>query len=218
MEDFWIVARGPELAVDLLVHHSIITKREIMEWVLTTALLYEEFDAQVHVQAAVQIFKDGVTIYYIRVRSYLEGTEEFPQTRIRSIPEVLVQRIENICEVTRLKVGSSVIPDQNVGLTGCAYTTEKAINFQGNSVSIDKNLKKPRKRTAKEFDNEIAPSYKKQRQERPATTQPICFFCGRKGHRTRECRTEKDKWVDLDQLPASVKNIAKKVRHEAKKE
>lgn len=221
MENFGIAARGLAMAIDLLVHPSIITKGEVMEWFLRTVTLYDEYDAQLQVQAAIKIFKDGITLYYTRVRSYLEGTEECPPPRITKVPEVLEQRIEHLREVTRLQVGGSAISDQGAGSTGCIYESKTAMDFQGKSVNIDKNLKPSSKRglmSGGEEDAEITPVLKKQRRERTASLQPISFFCGRKGHRARECRTEKDKWVEIDKLPASVRNIAEKVRQAASKE
>lgn len=42
MENFGIAARGLALAVEMLVHQSIMTKGEVTEWFLTTSCLYEE--------------------------------------------------------------------------------------------------------------------------------------------------------------------------------
>lgn len=96
MENFGIAARGLALVVVLLVHPSILTKGEVMEWLLATACLYEEFDAELHVPAAAQVFKDGITLYYTSVRAYLEGTEEKSPPSITTIPEELAQRFEHL--------------------------------------------------------------------------------------------------------------------------
>lgn len=93
MENFGIAALGLASAIDLLVHPSIITKGEVMDLFMTTACLYEEFDAQLHVQAAVQIFKEGITVFYTLLRAYLEDTEESPLPRVCNVPELHLQRI-----------------------------------------------------------------------------------------------------------------------------
>lgn len=50
MEKFGIAPKGLALAVDLLVHLSIVAKAEIMEWFLITSSIYEDFNAQMTVQ------------------------------------------------------------------------------------------------------------------------------------------------------------------------
>lgn len=154
MENFGIAARVLALAAEMIVHPSIITKGEIMEWFFNTACLYEEFDAKLHVQEAVQLFKEGVTLYYTRVRAYLEGTEEAAPPRITKVPDVLKHRIMHLKEVTRHRVGPSIIPDQGAGLTGCKYEPRKAIDFQGKSVAIDKNIAKRRNRKAEDKEGD----------------------------------------------------------------
>lgn len=138
MENFGIAARGLSTAIDLLAHPSIIAKGEVMEWFMTTDWLYEEFDAQL--QASIQIVKEGITAYYIRLRAYLKGTEEGPPPRINSVPEVLVQRIAHLREVKRHKVGRYIINDQDAGLTHCSFEIKTAIELQ--VVTIDNNLKR----------------------------------------------------------------------------
>lgn len=62
MDKFGIADRGLAGAVELMVHPSILTKREVMEWIMTTVCLFEEYDAQLFVQDAVHMFKEGVTL------------------------------------------------------------------------------------------------------------------------------------------------------------
>lgn len=80
--NFGIGARVLAMAVDLLVHQSIIAKGEVMERIMSTAFLYEELDAQLHIQVEVQLFRDGITLYYTRIREYLEGNEKTTPPRI----------------------------------------------------------------------------------------------------------------------------------------
>lgn len=117
-------------------------------------------------------------------------------------------------------MGRYIINDQEAGLTNCSYGVKKAIDLQGKSVTIDKNLKRVGEAvpTGMEDSGEIAPVTKKPRRERQGGDQPLCFFCGHKGHRAREFRTETDKWVEIDKLPAAVQGIAEKVRQAAKRE
>lgn len=75
-----------------------------------TSCTYEEFDAQLHVPAASQSFKEGITIYYTRIKAYLEGAEEIEPQRLTQIPELLQQRIIHLREVTRNRVGHFIIP------------------------------------------------------------------------------------------------------------
>lgn len=169
MENFGIAARGLALAADLLVHPSIITKGEILEWFLFTACLFEEYDAQLHVQKAVQLFREGVTLYYTRIRACLEGTEEQLPPRITVVPDVLKQRVAHLREVTRHRVGPSIIPDQGAGLTGCNYLLKTAIDCQGKSVTISKDLKRAGPQKEAREEDEITPVFKKPRKDK--TTQ-----------------------------------------------
>lgn len=184
MDNFGIAARGMALAVDLLVHPFILTKEQVMGWFLTTACIYEEYDAQLHVQAAAQIFKEGITLYYSRVRAYLERTEEAAPPRLTTTPEVLMHRIAHVREVKRLMVGSYIIPEQDAGLTGYHYKQKSYIDFQGKSVSIDKSLKRVWGRGS-DSEDEITQDPKKHRREKPSQHNPLCFFCSKKGHRSR---------------------------------
>lgn len=93
MQNFDIATRGLALAVDMVVHPSILTKGKVMECFLVTKCLYEEYDAQLHVQEAVQMFKEGITLYYTRLMAYLEGTEGAAPPRIMQVLKVLKQRI-----------------------------------------------------------------------------------------------------------------------------
>lgn len=73
--------------------------------------------------------------------AYLEGTEDTLPPRITDVPEVLAQRISHLSEVKCLRVGISIIPDQDAGLTSYNYDLKSAIDFQGKSVTIYKDLK-----------------------------------------------------------------------------
>lgn len=86
---------------------------------------------------AVQLFNDGITLYYTRLRAYLEGTERAITPRITQVPEVLKQRIAHLREVTRHIVGPYIVPDQSAGLTGFCFEQKTDIDFQGKSVAID---------------------------------------------------------------------------------
>lgn len=135
---------------------------------MTTACLYEEFDVQLHVQTAVQIFKKDKTVYYTRLRAVLEGTEESPPPRVCNVPEGLLQRITHLREVTRHKLGCYIIKDQDAGLTNCSYGVKVAIDLQGESVTIDKNLKRVGEAVSRgvEDSSEIATVTKNPRRER----------------------------------------------------
>lgn len=205
------------MAVGLLMHPSILTKGEVMEWFLVTACLYEEFDAELHVPAAAQVFKDGITFYYTRIRAYLERTEEKVRPRITTIPEDLAQRLVHLREVTRHRANPGIIPEQDAGLTGCRYELDQAIDFQGNSFVIYKTLRSCKKRSSSDFNKEITMVSKKpKRDKQPA--QPLYFFCGRKGHQARDCKRDKSEWIEVSKMAASVHKIAEKVRQAANRE
>lgn len=73
VESLEIEVQGFGLAVKILVHPSIITKGEVMEW-LKVSELYETFDGRMRFSDVVHLFKDGFTMRLARVRGYIEVT------------------------------------------------------------------------------------------------------------------------------------------------
>lgn len=141
------------------------------------------------------------------VRADLEGTEEQVPPRITEVPEVLKQRIAHMREVTRHQFGPYIIRDQSAGLTGFQYKLKTAIDFQGKSVTIDKPLNRTGK-TKEAVKDGISPVFRKPRRDKQQKHQPLCFFCGRKGHLANECKVDKSEWIDIEKLPGAVTTIA----------
>lgn len=103
----------------------------------------------------VQIFKDGIAMYFKRARSYLEETEATQTQRITTVREYLQERIELLRSNNRQKVSWLIIADQEAGRTRSRYREENAVYFQAKTTAICKVIKSTNKREADSEDEEI---------------------------------------------------------------
>lgn len=149
-----------------------------MELFLEVVQLYEEFDARVSITDIPQIFKDGITMYFTKVRGYLEEIESAPPPRITTVPEQLQERIEHLRSDKRQKVARFIITDQGAGRIGAKYKEEGGVDFPGKTAVINKIVKFAHKRGADSENEEIMPITKKPRKEREGgINAPVCFLC-----------------------------------------
>lgn len=111
-----------------------------MEWYLKVAQPYEEFDARINVADIVQLYKDGVTLYFTTTRKYLEGTEENPPPRLSEVPEELRSRLDQIKTSNGQKVSGLLSPIKTQGA--------QAPNIRNKTVLTSKVSQRPSKKSS----------------------------------------------------------------------
>lgn len=141
LESFTITSLGLAVAVEKVVHPSIVTSAEVLELFRHVASFYFKYDCRASKTSLVYLFKDNITRYYANLRKRIKNISGEPPPGLTPVTPIFESSLEIFKTDALQKCGHHLIQESDHVRTGSTASAKHCIDMLGNQFTCGKALK-----------------------------------------------------------------------------